>query len=57
VIVLKYYQETKNWEDKMMVKARSKFLFYVEVMAVIASLFLTGSSFAAPKRMYTGPER
>jgi hypothetical protein len=56
VIVLKYYQETKNWEDKMMVKARSKFLFYVEVMAVIASLFLTGSSFAAPKRMYTGPE-
>lgn len=40
-----------------MVKVRSKLLFYVEVLAVVVSLFLAGPSFAAPKRMYTGPER
>ena len=40
-----------------MVKPRSNLSFYVEVLAVVASLFLTGSSFAAPMRAYTGPER
>ena len=40
-----------------MIKTRGKLLFYMEVLAIVASLFLVGSSFAAPKRMYTGPER
>jgi hypothetical protein len=40
-----------------MVKAKGKLLFYVGVLVVVISLFLAGSSFAAPKRMYTGPER
>lgn len=40
-----------------MIKARGNISFYIEVLAVVASLFLAGSSFAAPQRMYTGPER
>lgn len=40
-----------------MIKVKGKLLFYVEVLAVVASFFLAGPSFAAPKRMYTGPER
>lgn len=40
-----------------MIKAKGKLLFYVEVMAAVASLFLAESVFAAPKRMYTGLER
>ncbi len=40
-----------------MTKVSNKSLFCVNVLVVIALIFLAGLSFAAPQRMYTGPER
>jgi hypothetical protein len=40
-----------------MIKAKGKLLFYVEVLAVAASVLLVGSCSTAPMKGYTGPER
>ena len=40
-----------------MTKVSNKSLFCVNVLVVIALIFLVGPSFAAPQRMYSGPEK